>query len=55
MRVNTKNYDEWLSELIEVAAQDGIDLSLDKYHYHTFFMRGWLSESVIADIKERTK
>jgi len=50
--MNHKNYDPWLEELKLLADESGIELSLDKYHYHTYFMRGWLPESVVDDIRE---
>ncbi|WP_339885353.1 hypothetical protein [Vreelandella maris] len=47
-----QNYEPWLEELNALAEEGGIDLKLDKYHYHTWFMRGWAPESVIDDIRE---
>ena len=53
MKTDWKEYDEWLHLLVTLAVADGVDLSLDKYSYHTYFMRGWLPESVLQDIKEK--
>lgn len=55
MKTDWKEYDEWLHELVSLADESGVELELGNYSYHTYFMRGWLPESVIADIKERTK
>ena len=52
MKTDWKEYDEWLHELVTLATDGGIELGLDKYSYHTYFMRGWLPESVLQDIRE---
>ena len=49
-----KDYEPWLVELREKARDSGTDLYEDKYHYHTYFMRGWLPEGVIDDIRNQT-
>lgn len=50
-----KTYDPWLEDLKDIAAIEGIDLVLDKYHYHTYFMRGLSVDVVISDIKELSR
>lgn len=45
-----KDYDSWLGELEVLAAAKGLEIHRDKYHYHTYFMRGWAPEGVIDDI-----
>lgn len=47
-----REYEPWLEELREIASIEGVDLSEDKYHYHTYFMRGWSTDSVISEIVE---
>lgn len=55
MNTDWKEYDDWLNELVNLAGTSDVELELGKYSYHTYFMRGWMPESVIADIKERSK
>lgn len=47
---NYETYEEWLEDLQEIADIFHTDLHADKYHYHTYFMRGWLPESVFQDL-----
>ncbi|MGP5310577.1 hypothetical protein [Vreelandella alkaliphila] len=47
-----RNYEPWLEELKALAEESGVELGLDKYHYHTWFMHGWTPEGVIDDIRE---
>lgn len=47
-----QNYEPWFEDFKALAEDSGIDLKPDKYHYHTFFMRGWSPEGVIDDIRE---
>jgi hypothetical protein len=46
-----ENYESWLSDLEVLADLNGIELHLDRYNYHTYFMRGYLPIGVIEDIK----
>ncbi|WP_162619421.1 hypothetical protein [Salinicola peritrichatus] len=46
------DYETWLEHLKDEADDHGLDLSLDTYRYHTYFMRGWSPECVIDDIRE---
>lgn len=48
-----KDYEPWLEELREKADVSGTNLHEDKYHYRTVFMRGYLPEGVIDDIRNR--
>lgn len=50
-----KTYEPWLEELRDSAAIEGVDLQEDKYHYHTYFMRGYSTSAVIDGIKEQPK
>ena len=45
-----ENYESWLSELEVLADMEGIELSVDRYNYHKYFMRGYLPIGVIEDI-----
>jgi hypothetical protein len=47
-----KEYEPWLEELKVLADRAALDLSLDRYHYHTWFMRDWTPEGVIEDLRE---
>ena len=48
-------YDPWLEDLQKFAAKHNVDLHLDKYQYHTYFMRGWSPESVAYEIVTQNK
>jgi len=48
-----KDYEPWLEELRCKADIIGVNLNEDKYHYHTYFMRGYSPESVIDDIRNK--
>ena len=47
-----ETYEIWLENLRDMAAIESINLHLDKYHYHTYFMRGWSIESMIVELSE---
>jgi len=49
---NHKDYESFMNELEVLADLNDIDIHRDKYHYHTYFMRGWEPQGVIDDIKE---
>lgn len=50
-----KDYEPWHDELREKASISGTDLHEDKYHYHTYFTRGWLPEGLINDIRNQAR
>jgi len=50
-----ENYEGWLSEVEVLADLEGIDLSIDRYNYHSYFMRGYLPCGVIDEIKSLLK
>jgi len=49
-----ENYESWLSELEVLADMEGVELSINRYDYHTYFMLGYLPVSVIEDIDSLT-
>jgi len=46
------SYQEWLEDLRNMAAIEGINLNEDEYHYHTYYMRGHSIEVVIEDLSK---
>ena len=44
-------YDGWLNDLRILAEELGVDLKEDKFHYYTYYMRGYLPIGVVEDIK----
>lgn len=49
-----ENYESWLSELEVLADIEGVELSINIYDYHAYFMRGYLPVGVIEDINSLT-
>ena len=47
---NWKTYEPWLEDLKDLASIENVDLSIDKYHYHIYFVKGWHIEAVIDDL-----
>lgn len=45
-----ENYESWLSELEVLADIEAIELNINRYDYHAYFMRGYLPIGVIEDI-----
>lgn len=48
---NHKDYESFMGELEILADANDIDLHLDYYDYHTYFMRGCEPQGVIDDVK----
>lgn len=48
-------YDDWVAQLRLMAEINGVDLKEDRFHYRTYFAKGYKPQEVVSDIQSQPK